>query len=209
MLFGAHLRAAGKQAYQRRYRMEKRVIAVVVLATLLLAAQAVALEKNYYPSPLDLNDLPHGRYYTWGVDISEFAGLNIYEVVLTIATISNWDNNTNHLYIHLLDDAPLGTTEGVDSNTDFVDAFAGQGPLIDDYQDTNTKDVHETLVYEFSKIDALIDSVAAYRANNVIAIALDPDCHFYNCYVQLTVKGEPTNAVEPTSWGEIKARFSD
>ena len=120
--------------------------------------------------------------------------------------ISNWDNNTNHLFIHLLDDAPLGVTPYGDSNDDFVDAFAGQGPLIDDFQDTNTKDVYENLTYKFSTIDALIDSVALYRANNVIAIAFDPDCHYYTCGVELVVKGEPTNAVEATSWGQIKAR---
>ena len=94
-----------------------------------------------------------------------------------------------------------------DSNDDFVDAFAGQGPLIADYQDTNPKDVYETLKYEFSKIDALIDSVNVYRANNVIAIGFDPDCHYYTCGIELTVKGEPTNAVEPTSWGRIKVLY--
>ena len=187
--------------------MKQTVIAVVALAALVFAAQAFALEKTYYPNPGDLDDLPHGKTYTWGVDISEFGGLNIYEVVLTITSISNWDNNPNHLYMHLLDNAPLGVTEGSDSDNDFIDAFAGQGPLIDDWQDTNTKDIHDTLIYKFSMIDALIDSVALYRADNVIVIAFDPDCHFYNCGIDLTVKGEPTNAVEASTWGQLKARF--
>lgn len=187
--------------------MKQSVIAVAILVAVLFAAQAFALERTYYPSPIDLDDLPHDKYYAWGIDISEFAGFNIYEVVLNIYMITNWDNNTNHLFIHLLDDAPLGVTSYNDSNDDFVDAFVGQGALIDDYQDTNTKDVYETLTYEFSKIDALIDSVNIYRANNVIAIGFDPDCHYYTCGIELTVKGEPTNAVEATSWGQIKARF--
>jgi hypothetical protein len=189
--------------------MKQTVIAVVVMTGLLFGVQAFALEKDYYPLPGDLDNLPHDRTYTWGVDISEFGGLNIYEVILTITSISNWDNNPNHLYLHLIDDAPLGVTVGFDSDNVFADAFAGQGPLIDDWQDTNTKDIHDTLIYEFSKIDALIDSVAVYRANNVIAIAFDPDCHFYNCGIKLTVKGEPTNAVETTTWGQLKARFQD
>ncbi|MGD9401162.1 MAG: hypothetical protein PVF95_02720 [bacterium] len=189
--------------------MKKWVIAIAVLATMVFAAQAFALERNYFPSSGDLNDLPHDKYYTWGVDISEFAGYNIYEVILSIYTISNWDNSENHLYLHLLDDAPLGVTQGSDNDDVFVDAFAGQGAFIDDWQDLNGKYAHEDLHYEFSKIDALMDSVGLYRANNVIAIGFDPDCHFYNCYIQLTVKGEPPNAVEPTSWGEIKARFQE
>jgi hypothetical protein len=187
--------------------MKQRVIAVTVLVAVLFAAQAFALERTYYPAPSDLDDMPHNKYYTWGIDISEFAGLNVYEVVLRIVSISNWDDNTNHLFIHLLDDAPLGVTSFGDTNDDFIDAFAGQGPLVADYQDANGKDVHETLIYEFSKIDALIDSVNVFRANNVIVIAFDPDCHYYNCGIELTVKGEPTNAVEATSWGQLKARF--
>ncbi len=189
--------------------MKQAIVAVVTLAAVLFAAQAFALEKTYHPSPGDLNDLPHSRYYTWGVDLSDFAGLNIYEVVLTIYSISNWDNNENHLYIHLLDDAPLGVTEGTDSNDDFIDAFAGQGPLIDDWQDTNGSDTHDTLIYTFSTIDALVDSVALYRANNVMAIGFDPDCHFYNCCIELKVYGEPTNAVEATTWGHVKVRFQE
>lgn len=187
--------------------MKRSVIAITILVAVIFAAQALALERKYYPNPGDLDDLPHNKYYTWGVDISEFAGLNIYEVVLSIYMISNWDNNTNHLFIHLLDDAPLGVTPYGDSNDDFIDAFGTQGALIDDWQDTNTKDVHDVLIYEFSKIDALIDSVAVYRANNVIAIGFDPDCHYYNCGIELTVRGEPTNAVEATSWGHIKALY--
>jgi hypothetical protein len=189
--------------------MGHRVIAVAVLLTVALAAQAMALERTYYPTPVDLNDLPHEKYYKWGIDISEFAGYNIYEVVLTIVSISNWDNNENHLYLHLLDGAPVGVMSFNDSDTDFIDAFAGQGALIDDYQDTNGSAVYETLVYKFSEIDALMDSVNVYRADNVIAVGVDPDCHFYNCSISLKVKGEPPNAVEPSSWGRLKARYQD
>jgi len=187
--------------------MKQLVIAAAVLVAVAFAVPALALERTYYPNPGDLDDLPHNKYYTWGIDISEFAGLNIYEVILEITSISNWDNTTNHLFIRLLDDAPLGVTPHSDSDNDFIDAFAPDGAPIDDWQDANTKDVHDDLEYEFSKIDALIDSVALYRANNVIVIGFDPDCHYYNCGIQLTVKGEPTNAVEATSWGQLKARF--
>jgi hypothetical protein len=187
--------------------MRQTVIAVTVLTAVLFAAQAFALEVTYHPTPGDLEDLPHANYYKWGIDLSAFAGLNIYEVELKLISISNWDANENHLYLHLLDDAPLGVTKLNDSDNDFIDAFAGLGPLIDDYQDMNGPSLHETLVYKFSTIDALIDSVNVYRGNNVIAVGLDPDCHFYNCGIELTVKGEPTNAVETTSWGQLKAQF--
>lgn len=153
--------------------MKQTVIAMVLLTLMTLAVQAFALEVTYYPNPGDLDDLPHNKTYTWGVDISAFGGLNIYEVVLTITTVSNWDNNPNHLYIHLLDDAPLSVTVGSHSDGDFIDALAGQGPLIDNRQGTNTKDVHNTPVHECSKIDALPDPVAVYRANSVMAIAFD------------------------------------
>ncbi len=189
--------------------MKQKVITVTILVALVLTAQAFALERTYHPVPGDLDDLPHDRYYTWGVDISEFAGLNIYEVILKITSISNWDNNENHLYIHLINDAPLGVTSFNDSDNDFIDALAASGPMIDDYEDTNTYLVHETLTYTFSTIDALIDSVNVYRANNVIAIGFDADCHYYNCGIELTVKGEPTNAVEATSWGQLKALFKE
>ena len=187
--------------------MKQTVIAAVFLAALLLAVQAFALEHTYYPTPGDLEDLPHANYYEWGVDVSMFAGLNIYEVELKLISISNWDENTNHLYMHLLDDAALGVTKYGDSDNDFIDAFLGAGPLIADFQDMNGPFVHQTLNYKFSMIDALVDSVNLYRANNVIAIGFDPDCHFYNCGIELKVKGEPTNAVEHASWGRIKALY--
>lgn len=97
-----------------------------------------------------------------------------------------------------LNDLPHGNdcTLGVD-----ISEFAGQGTPSDDWQDTDTKYVRDNLIHEFAKTDGLTDSVTLFRANNVIALASDPDCDFYDCSVQITMKGGPTNAVEPASWG--------
>jgi len=190
--------------------MKSRAMAVSITAAVVLfvAAHASALEQTYSPSPSNLYNFPHDKNYIWGIDVSAFAALNIYEVELKLIQITNWDNNENHLYMHLIDDAAVGITIGNDSGTDFVNAFTGLGPFIADYQDMNGKDIKETVTYKFSDL-GLVDDVNLFKINNIIAIAFDPDCHFWNCGVELTIKGEPSNAVEPISWGQLKASFQE
>ena len=117
---------------------------------------------------------------------------------LFIHSIWNWDNNPNDLWIHLLDDAPLGLTVGTDGE-DGVDQFAGQGVLLVEYHNLGT--TPQDLWYFFD--DAQIAALNAYAADGVFAIAFDPDCHFYNCGVTLDVGTERMEVPEPATMGLV------
>jgi hypothetical protein len=177
-----------------------------MVTAIVLATQAFALTLSYNPSPSDLDDLPHNRFYKWGIDVSAFSGMTINEVELKLISIRNWNDGENHLYLHLLDNGPLGITGGYDSDDDFIDIYAGSGPLIADYQDLIPGSTPETVVYTFSTL-GLLGTAALYIEDGVLAIGVDPDCHYYNCGIELIIKGEPTNALEVTSWGRIKAMY--
>jgi len=87
-----------------------------------------------------------GYYYTWGINNDDLAipdGSIITEAVLTIHGITNLaDNASDTLYIHLLNNPPLGFLAGTDDGSG--DHFANEGPrLTPGYQDND-------LVYKFS-----------------------------------------------------------
>jgi hypothetical protein len=83
--------------------------------------------------------------YTWQLSGLTLAGGNITSASLTFTNISNWDNNPNTLFIHLLDTAlatpthtsingafPTILATGVGSEvTAFTDASTSQAPVTD------------------------------------------------------------------------------
>ncbi len=115
----------------------KRVKRMMFLfATLMIIpCMANGATHTFNPSPADLWDLDHGSYYTWGIQWQVPQGEVIQEATLNITKITNWDNGANVLYIHLLDNPTPGTNHYSDTRPG--DQFAGQGVLIDSFQDTN------------------------------------------------------------------------
>jgi hypothetical protein len=123
---------------------------------------------------------------------------DIYERVtgatLSFDSIRNWDNNPNVLYIHLLDDGPLGVTKGYDGQGG-GDNFAGQGLVLTIYQ--NLPRTPQDLSYSFT--DDQIAALNDYAADGRFALGFDPDCHFWNCGVQLDVLTEIAVVPEPAT----------
>ncbi|MBN1826707.1 MAG: hypothetical protein JW958_10600 [Candidatus Eisenbacteria bacterium] len=181
---------------------------MLILGILTLhAGTAFADTFIYEPNPKHIENLPHGKYYTWGIDVSELEGWRILEAELQITRITNSDNGENTLFIHLLDEAELGVHRANDRNDDFVDAFEGNGVLIDEWHDANGAWRRDDISYLFSDLDILGD-LTAYIVDGVVAFGFDPDCHFYNDGFKLVVTAErPTMATESTSWGDIKKTF--
>jgi len=142
-----------------------------------------------YPPDRDLGDLDHYRNYTWGMNTpwdttpdenGEYE--HVVAATLSFSQIRNWDNNPNVLYIHLLDQASLG----VDINYDGQrggDFFDGEGLEIVTYE--NLPSTRQNLSYEFTQDE--IDTLNDYAYDGRFGLGLDPDCHFYNCGVQLDV----------------------
>ena len=147
----------------------------------------------FSPIPNDLNDLDHTKAYRWGFDVSLPAGEEVASASLTIFNIRNWDNNPNVLYIHLLDWTQSGVNQATD-NEGGGDYFATYSyphtPLVT-YQNLPT--TAQTLVYNFTA--AQVTALNGYLADGRIGLGFDPDCHFYNDGVQLTM-----TAPEPAAW---------
>ena len=146
------------------------------------------------PNPSDIYDLDHYRYYTWGIDF-DTQGEEISNVFLTFDNIHNWRPEDNSLFIHLLDDAPSGLTVGIDTDPTIADYFDGEGDLIDAWTDPNGGLPGVSLTYNFREL-GLVDNFAKYVSDGNVGVAFDPDCHYYNDGVSLTVI---TGTPEPTT----------
>lgn len=119
--------------------------ALSYLFLLISALSSQATTYTFNPNPVDLGDLDHHMAYTWQLNGLTLAGGNITSASLTFTNISNWDNNPNTLFIHLLDAALatpahalingaypviLGTAAGSEV-TAFTDAPTSQAPVTD------------------------------------------------------------------------------
>ena len=108
-------------------------------------------------------------------------------------SIRNWDNRANDLYVHLLDTAPVGVTVAHDGEGG-GDAFAGQGSLLEHYEDLPNS--AQDITYHFDAAELL--ALNTYMQNgNDFALAFDPDCHYWNDGVTLTLTYVP----EPATMG--------
>ena len=157
----------------------------------------------FEPSPSsDLWDLNHDKYYTWGIDWNLPQGETIAAATLSFDDVRNNDAGLNDLYVQLLDSASNGVALGTDYQAP-GNYFVNQGIQL--YQGINLSNTAQDIdvIFNGGQIITLLD----YLKDGNFGLGFDPDCHFYNCGVKLTVKGEPTNAVEATTWGQVKARF--
>jgi len=186
----------------------KPAIVRIILGALILCAWAGAARATatnpatFSPNPADLNDLDHNYYYSWQVNWTVPTNQQITGATLSISNINNWERDSNILYVHLLDTAPtLATrlsstvTEGYD-NEGGGDAFANQGILLTTYTDTNgSPGPAENWSYNFtaSQIQTLITDLA----DGTFGIGFDPDCHYDNCGITLSIQTGPTDPSVP------------
>ena len=148
-------------------------------------------------------DLDHHRAYAWRIDNANLGGQQIVSATITFRNISNWDRNANMLFIHLLDSAKnAGISSFQDAtgtpvpSSQIMDNFAGslydRNPLVNPGTGntfltmqsftTNPRD----FVYTFTA--SQLQALAAYAQNgNNFAFGFDPDCHFWNDGITLTI----------------------
>ena len=166
----------------------------VALAVAFLPAAAWATTISWTPYDPDMDDLNHSYVYGWGIagDLSA-SGEEVVSATLTISRIANWDANENDLYIHLLDDLPLGITRvresdfGGDPNSDDL---VGYGPLVFHWSDTDGPATRDTLVIDLVAL-GFLDTLLDYSSDGVFGFAFDPDCHFYNRGMEFSVTTQP------------------
>jgi len=163
----------------------KKISAAFFVSVFILvsASLAGAAPYSFQPTPADLWDLEHGHYYTWGIDWSVPTGEAIVGASLLFDDIHNYNNSENHLWVHLLDSATAGSTSGIDGN-DNADSFDGQGILLNYWQ--NLSNIPQDITYDFdtSELTTLIN----YMIDGNFGLGFDPDCHFYNNGITLSIE---------------------
>ena len=150
--------------------------ALACLIIFLGAPSSQAYVYTFHPDPADLWNLDHYAAYTWGIDWQ--SDEEIREVDLTFRDIADYRVEDNDfLYIHLLNDAPLGTQSIIDPDGT-ADYFLGQGVLIDAWSDPLGGGPGIDLTYTFSDL-GLVDLFSTYAADGRFGFAFDPDCHYF------------------------------
>ena len=158
----------------------------VIGLCMLCPAAAIGGTWSWHPTPVDLWDLDHNEYVTWGIGWRTPADERVTSATLFIDNINDWQvENGDILYIHLLDNPQLGARRWSD-NEGGGDAFAGQGILLTTYTDDDgAPNPPEDFTYNFTS--GQLSTLTGYAGNGVFGLGLDPDCHYYNDGVTLTV----------------------
>lgn len=190
--------------------MKKTAFIIFIFVLCLWAAQTSAVSVNTYefvPNPSNLENLDHHYYYAWGMQWSIPDTQVIESAFLEIYQINNWDEprETNDvLHLWMLDQKPAlnwqsnhnnwpGISRGYD-NQGYGDPFVSSGgTFLTDYTDDNAyyrrgwKNPAEDIL-----INLPVDVLAGYINNDgLFGFGFDPDCHYYNCGIKLTIITRP------------------
>ena len=171
------------------------VIALPAIASAdVITFQAPATGANQGNGGPNQFNLDHHDAYTWRIGGVNLAGQTITSATLTFHDISNWDQNPNMLFIHLLDtarnngvasfqDAPASQVPVTDINDDFAGTRYLNNPLVtagtaNTFLTQRSFSMTPTnFVYTFTA-DQLAILSAYFLNGNDIAFGFDPDCHF-------------------------------
>ncbi len=163
---------------------------IVLLLILLAANTAYANVHTFQPDPVELEDLPHGYYYTWGINWNLPAYEYIVSATLTYENIYDYIVESDLLSTHLLNSATVGVVQGIDWSGG-GDYFSGQGGLLlGEWNDpAGGSPTGFDLVYDIPSTHF------SWLSDGNFGFGIDPDCHYYNDGVTLQIHTTP----EPTS----------
>lgn len=166
----------------------------IVLACMVAVGVIVTTAKaDLQPSPANLDNLPHGRYYTWEIDSADFSvpsGETITGASLFFDDIRNWANSDNKLFVSLLDGSDL--VNGTHKYADTISGHYDNNQEWNGYLSLVTYTLPNTpadITYVFD--DTEIDWLNNYISDGNFGIGFDPDCHFFNEGITLTIETAP------------------
>jgi hypothetical protein len=173
--------------------MRNRGILLLAVIAGLSAATTASAMYVFQPANAVLSELPHEKYFTWGIDFTPKTGETITDATLTFTNIWDWTTEKNdHLFTHLLDNPRSGLRSFTD-NQKGGDNFAGKGVLVGNWSDQiGGQPRNFDLVYDFKDM-GLLDELTAYiattpgRGKANIGFGIDPDCHYFNSGVTFTI----------------------
>ena len=177
--------------------MRKIGVVIITLFALTLFGVSNAAAVTFIPSPSgDMWDLDHYKYYQWGINWTVPSGETISAAYLEIFNINDWTNETGDiLWVNLLNTAPLGVVPSTD-NQNSINAFSGPNTfLIDTYTD-ETPPYGAVLPGAYLKFNVPATHLY-WLADGNFGWGVDPDCHYYNTGIQMTIETMPVP--EPTT----------
>jgi hypothetical protein len=168
----------------------KKGFLFLCMILLYLGSVGIAGANTYTYTPVynNLFNLDHNWYYTWGINGSAISNSEtIVSATLSIDNINDWMIESGDiLYINLLDETSSTYAE-LDIGTDGEEngnAFSTLGVLLTTYSDING-DSSENYSYSFTS--SQLATLASYLSDNYFALGLDPDCHYFNDGITLTI----------------------
>ncbi len=175
--------------------MKKKII-LATLCVLAFGFTAKAAVYEYMPTPGDMYDLDHDFAYTWGIDWNHTDEV-IHGAFLTFTNIHDWRPESDDiLYLNMLDNPASGLTQYYD-NEEVGDYFAGQGTPVGTWSDPAGSFYGPGVDVTFNLGSlGLLSTLNSYAADGLFGFSLDPDCHYFNDGVKLTVV---TDVPEPAS----------
>lgn len=186
--------------------MRCSILSVLSVVVVFAAVAQAGPTLTFQPTPADLYDLDHYRYYVWKIAPVIPDDHTITSASLFIDNINNWRVEQNCLYIHLLNKA------GVDNFSPYINdvyiGYDGQGggdnlaayPLLTTYVDDDSwPNPPEDFTYDFNsdQLDTLKGCIAV---DGEFGLGFDPDCHYWNDGITLTLE---TNAATVPAPGAI------
>jgi hypothetical protein len=170
----------------------KHLILLAGIAAILAAVSSLpAFATCYYfqPCDKDLNELTHQEAYRWGINLTLPPNEKITSASLYFYSIYDWASESNWLYCSLLNDKPGHPFQTLKTFTDneafgnYFDGWAwGKTDLVT-YTNLGTTPVNLTYNFTLAQRNAL----QSYLSDGNFAVAIDPDCHFYNDHVELEI----------------------
>jgi len=186
-------------------------LVLFVLGLCILSSAAWAGTYTYVPVPANLDNLYHPSCYSWTIDLSskgfDPTKENIVSATVNFHQINNWQAETNFLYVALMDPT-ASDLPGVNTYSDVVSGMADDWTAKDagnhwkllpasftnrldvgSYSDT---DGHYGDAPPYSDVPigfsaGALTSLNTFASDKFIAIGFDPDCHYYNSGIDLTI----------------------
>jgi hypothetical protein len=154
---------------------------------------AYAAVFTFQPTPrADMWDLDHTYYYSWGINWS--APSTIESATLSIDNINDWRaENGDILWVTLLNNATAGVVRSTD-NENPTNAFAGaitagNAALIGTY--TDTAEPYGAVIPGDNVSFSVPSTYFSWMQDGNFGFGFDPDCHYYNTGMKLTVTTAP------------------
>lgn len=179
-------------------RSQKSIL-LSIITLCIITIPAYAGVHTFQPVPDDLYGLDHHSYYVWKIDFSP--PNTIVSASLFFDRIENWENEDNTLYISLLSGDDFGGfqfvnnlyigSDGQASGDHVLEPPEGLGEFegISLHTYVNLPNSQQDITYDFDISE--IAQLNNYASDGVFGIGFDPDCHYWNEGITLTIETIP------------------